>query len=375
MPESCRRARKVGGTGAILSAIAVFLVIGLTGCPPPTENEIRVTVTADGRSAMELTQEEIVALARREGELWWYTSLPEAQAREFLARFERARPFITTHLVRGSTFEIVRRVDSELARGELRADVLHVLDPAAFDDLRRRGELYSHDSMHSRDFPPQYQEPGQWGPMRAVTITMAYDTRRMSAEEAPRTWKALLETEWEGRVGLKDAQTGGSAYAQYYHLRDEYGLAYWREMAQHRPLIHRSSADTLRALTAGEIDIAGGILGYSVYQAVQDGLPVEEIWPEDGVPVMIGPVAVLSRAPHPHAGILFMDWALSREGQEAIVEISSGYSLRDDVDPAPGRPSLSELNLLQQRGTWSEYRTRQERLQYEYSRLFHPEAE
>ena len=362
---------------ALISVIAAFLVgvTLLTGCPPPGDTDIRVTVTTDGEAARDLTREELIALARREAEFWWYTSLPEQQAQEYLDRFERVYPFISTTLVRGSTFDIVRRIDRELARGEVRADSVHVLDPAVFDDLRRRGELYAHASEYARHFPPEYQEPGLWAAMRAVTICMAYDTRRLPADEAPSTWLDLLDPKWHGRIGLKDAQTGGSAYSEYYLLREEYGLHFWRQIVGQRPQLFRSSADTLRALTSGQIDVAGGILGYSVYGAIAEGMPVTAVWPEDGVPMTVGPLAVLSRAPHPHAALLFMNWALSQEGQEAIVEISGVYSLRDDVDPPPGRPQLSELNILAQQGSWTEYRTRQDRLQTEYSRLFHPESE
>ncbi len=356
--------------------IAGIALVGiLAGCPPPASNEIRVTVTGGGESPRELTREEILQLARREGEMTWYTSLPEEQAREFLSRFEDAHPYITTHLVRGSTFEIVRRIDRELARGEVRADAVHVLDPGVFEDLRRRGELYAYTPEDAHEVPPEYQEPGQWTAMRAVVICMAYDTRRMTAESVPDTWRGLLDPEWKGRIGLKDAQTGGSAYAQYYLLREEYGASFWRQMAEQRPHLFRSSSDTLGALIDGDIDLAGGILGYSVYQAIQDGMPVAPVWPKDGVPTTVGPLAILSRAPHPHASMLFEDFALSETGQEAIVEISGAYSLRDDVEPPPGRPALSELNILAHQGSWAEYRARQERLQSEYSHLFHPESE
>lgn len=366
-------ARVAAGLAAIGTATLALAL--LSGCPPPGDSDIRVTVSSSGESAQELSREEITALARREAEVWWYTSLPEEQAQAYLARFERAYPFITAHLVRGSTFDIVRRIDRELARGEVRADAIHVLDPAVFDDLRRRGELYSHDSTHARHFPPEYQDAGQWTAMRAVTICIAYDTSRLSASEAPSTWLDLLKPKWGGRIGLKDAQTGGSAYSQYYLLREEYGVYFWRQMAAQRPQLFRSSADTLRALTSGRIDLAGGILGYSVYGAIEEGMTVAPVWPDDGVPMTIGPLAVLSRAPHPHAATLFMDWALSKEGQQAIVEISGCYSLRDDVAPPPGRPDLSDINILAQDGSWMEYRTRQDRLQTEYSRLFHPESE
>jgi len=365
--------RTAGAAGAAALAFALVL---LAGCPPPGENEIRVTVSSADEGTQELTREELIALARREGEVWWYTSLPEAEAEAFLARFEQAYPFIDAHLVRGSTFEIVRRIDQELARGEVRVDCAHVLDPAVFDDLRRRGELYAHEMELSRDFPPEYIEANQWAAMRAVTVCIAYDTGRMSIEAVPKTWPELLDPKWEGRIGLKDAQTGGSAYSQYYLLREEYGVHFWRAMAAQHPQLFRSSSDTLAALTSGKIDLAGGILGYSVYAASDEGSPVAAVWPTDGVPMTIGPIAVLGRAPHPHAGILFMDWSLSQEGQQAIVDISGGYSVRDDVAPPSGRPPLSELNTMTLGGvSWTEYRTRQERLQSEYGRLFHPESE
>jgi len=89
----------------------------------------------------------------------------------------------------------------------------------------------------------------------------------------------------------------------------------------------------------------------------------------------VGPLAIVGRGPHPHAAILFMDYALSQEGQRDIVEISSCYSVRADVAPPPDRPALADLKILAQDGSWTEYRTRQDRLQAEYGRLFHPDSE
>ncbi|MFW6156803.1 MAG: hypothetical protein ACOC7J_05740, partial [Armatimonadota bacterium] len=170
-----------------VAAVAFGVLVCIAGCPPPGDSDIRVTVSTGGESARDLTREELIALARREAEIWWYTSLPEEQARAFLDRFRQAYPFITPHLVRGSTFETVRRIDRELARGEVRCDCVHVLDPAVFDDLRRRGELYAHDSPRASHFPPEYQEADHWAAMRAVIICIAYDTSRMSREEVPST--------------------------------------------------------------------------------------------------------------------------------------------------------------------------------------------
>lgn len=355
---------------------AAILVALLAGCPPPADQGLTITVTDNGQPAEQLSRDEIVALARREGEMWWYTSLPEDEAEKLLALFRKRHPYVQTHLVRGSTFDLVRRVDREIAQGQVQADALHVLDPAVFVDLRRRGELYSYLPDEARYIPGEFQDPGRWWAMRAVTICMAYHRDRLSKHDLPHTWLDLLQQRWRGRLGLKDAQTGGSAYAQYYLLREEYGAWYWRQMFSQQPRLYRSEADTIKALMSGEIDLAGGILGYSVYQAARrQGMPIAELLPEDGMPMIIGPLAILSRAPHPHAAMLFVDFVLSQEGQRAITEIIGCYSTRDDVPPPEGRPALRELKLLTPAGSWEEYRTRQERLQAEYGRLFHPEAE
>ncbi len=364
-------------SAAINWCIALSLAIaGLAGCPPPGPTEITVTVTDTEGGADALSGEELVALARREGEMWWYTSLPENQAREFLNGFETEYPFIQSRLVRGSTFDTVRRIDREIGQGMVHADALHVLDPAVFADLRRRGELYVFEPSQARYLPAQYQDPGRWWAMRAVTVCMAYDPERLDAADVPHTWPELLDARWEGAVGLKDAQTGGSAFAQYYLLREEYGASFRREMAAHKAVLFRSESDTIDALTSGQISLAGGILGYRVYQASQrQGLSVRPVWPEDGVPMIIGPLAILSRSPHPHAARLFVDYSLSQAGQKAMTRIFGCYSVREDVPPPEGRAALSEMNLLTPGGSWEEYRTRQERLQTEYSSLFHSEAE
>ncbi len=376
-PHISRGRELLRGSASLIAVLtSAVLVAGLCGCPPPNQTEITVTVSEEGQSAGPLTPEELIALARREGEMWWYTSLPEKQASDFLERFEAKYPFIQTRLVRGSTFETVQRIDREIAQGQVKADALHVLDPAVFTDLRRRGELYVFNPEQARFLQPEYLDSGRWWAMRAVTICMAYDPTTVPDAEAPRTWPELLAPKWRGQVGLKDAQTGGSAFAQYYLLREEYGASYWHSMATQNPALFRSESDTLAALASGQIKLAGGMLGYRVYQASRtDGASVTPIWPEDGVPMIVGPVAVLSRGPHPHTARLFVDFALSQEGQTALTEIMGCYSVRDDVDPPQGRPKLSEMKLLTLDGSWEEYRTRQDRLQAEYGRLFHAESE
>jgi iron(III) transport system substrate-binding protein len=175
---------------------------------------------------------------------------------------------------------------------------------------------------------------------------------------------------------MKDAQTGGSAYAQYYFLREKYGVSYWERFAEQDPVIYKSGDRTLQALVRGDVRVAAGVLGYKVYQYSHfKNEPVEAIWPTDGVPVCLGPVAILRGSPHPNAGKLFVEYMLSTEGQSAITRLLGSYSPRGDVDAPEGRTPLSELKLFAAYDGWREYLEKQSALRAEYGTLFNPESE
>jgi ABC-type Fe3+ transport system substrate-binding protein len=55
------------------------------------------------------------------------------------------------------------------------------------------------------------------------------------------------------------------------------------------------------------------------------------------------PVTLMKRAPHPHAAALFVDWALSREGQETITRQTGHFIARNDVSDRFGKIVGHEL--------------------------------
>ena len=370
MISASHRARAVAPPALLL------MVVVVAGCPNPGAQEpIRVVVRDDTGTERLDTPEDVVELARREGELNWYTSLPEEPANRFLALFTEQHPYITTRLVRGSTFDTVQGVQSEIEGGRVRADVVHVLDVAAFITLRRQGHLLRYTHSHERFIPARYKEPGFWWALRCVDICLAYDAAHVDPEEAPQTWVDLLSPRWVGRIAMKDAQTAGSAYAHYYFLREEYGISYWRLMAAQRPQIYKTSDECLDAIRSGVADVVAGAMGYSLHDDQQPSSTVRGVWPSDGVPMMLGPIAILRGAPHRNVARLFIEFALSREGQVALRDLLGAYSPREDVGPPRGCPDLASLSVMTPMGGWEQYAQRQETLRPEYTRVFHPGSE
>lgn len=361
----------------LLVALIAAAVLLLAGCPNGDNEEIKVTVSDEGGGEARTAPADgdLLALARREGEVNWYTSITADQASGFARKFEAAYPGVRVRLVREGTFDLVDRVQREISAGQPRADVLHVLDPAIFVALRQRGELYYYEPPEASAVPVEYKDPGYWTGARLVTVGLACDPQRLKSAglPVPERWDDLTHARWQGRLGLKDAQTAGSAYAQYYFLRELYGVAFWQRLAALKPRIYKTEENLLDAVGAGEILIAAGIMTGRLPDGAEER--VQTVLPSDGIPLIIGPVAVLSRAPHLNAARLFVNYTLSQEGQAALRDLAGAYPTRTDVPAPKGWPELSTLPLLQPNAGWTEYLEKQGALRSEYTRLFHGDIE
>ncbi|MGQ9732630.1 MAG: extracellular solute-binding protein [Candidatus Zipacnadales bacterium] len=350
-----------------VSACSLFL----TGCPRPADDgSITIVVREANEGAASMNYEDIVKAARVEKNLEWYTSLPEDAARTFMAAFRRKYDFIDPHLHRAGTFETITNIKKEIDSGEMRADVLHVLDVGVFIELRSQGELLRYPSPEGAAIDQRFCDPNYWWAMRLVAIGMAYNRKILPPHQVPVTWEDLLRPEFTGKIAFKDAGTAGTAYAEYYLLRERFGTIFWERMAKQRPRIHRSVDEVLNDLLNGNVLLAGEMAGYAVLQAQKEGLPIEAIWPKEGVPLIPGPVAILARAPHPNAAKLFVDFALSQEGQKLFRDALMAYSARADVGPLKGQPPLFSLKLLTPTSGWEEYLAKQTTLRSEFGNLF-----
>jgi iron(III) transport system substrate-binding protein len=86
------------------------------------------------------------------------------------------------------------------------------------------------------------------------------------------------------------------------------------------------------------------------------GAKVEFVAPPDGLvttPLVVGAV---SRAPHPEASKLFVDWAMSKRGQAWYQSNPNLYygSVRTDAPAMPTGVKLSDFKLLYP-SDWDEY--------------------
>jgi len=192
---------------------------------------------------------------------------------------------------------------------------------------------------------------------------MAYNESRI--DTPPQRWIDLLDDRWRGRIGLEDINTAGSQYGQYYMLREKLGAKFWEELLSvQEPRIYYRTEELANALLEGEIDIAGEFSIHTVYSyRVKKGVSIQGIYPEEGIPLVVNPVAIINQTVHPEEAKIFLDFLLSQRGQELMQRLNYKYSIREDVTSLEGIPSLDNLNILRPENAVEYGRKRSEYIQ------------
>jgi iron(III) transport system substrate-binding protein len=87
--------------------------------------------------------------------------------------------------------------------------------------------------------------------------------------------------------------------------------------------------------------------------AVKGGGPVAIVYPEDGTSALADGMALVKGAPNPEAGKKFLDWALSKETQELVVQELGRRPIRTDVEPSGDLTPMSEIELIDYDIEWA----------------------
>ena len=298
----------------------------------------------------------------------WYTSIPQRHADRIAYAF-RIETGIDVKIVRSSTFIIRERLMSEIEKGIKKADVITIADIGTFIELKNQGHLMKYASPHYKNFPEEYKDTDYWAVFAGFGMCMAYDENRI--DTPPQHWTDLLNERWRGRIGLEDINTAGSQYGQYYMLRDKLGAEFWKELLSvQEPKIYYRTESLANALFEGEIDIAGEFSIHIVYDyKVKRKTSIKGIYPEEGIPLIVNPVAIINQTAHPEEAKIFLDFLLSRKGQELMQRLNYKYSIREGMAPLDGIPSIDNLNILRPKNGTEYARKRSEYIQ-EFNSFF-----
>jgi iron(III) transport system substrate-binding protein len=274
----------------------------------------------------------LVERARKEGTFLLYTSMNAPDVNHLFEGFRQRYPFIVPKSYTTRSAALLERVITEARAGKFLSDVIQGNAFTLFL-LGKRGNLEPYASPEAKAFPASYRDPaGNWVAAYLQLNVIAYNTKLVSAAEAPKGYEDLLAPRWKGRMALDDKQ-----YIWFDGLLNamgrEKGLAYLKRLAAQG--INFRSGNTLLAnlLAAGEFALLINARPESVDELKQKGAPMEWVAPRPTTANVL-PIGITKNAQHPNAGRLFMDYMLSEDGQKRLSAMGR----------TPTRPGVSAAN-------------------------------
>lgn len=248
----------------------------------------------------------------------------------YFAAFNKRYPFIKTEYFRTGKQKLVSKILFEEQARQRVADVIHT-SVIETHILKKRGALSKYVPREAASFPSQYRDPeGLWTSAYASGTLLGYNSRQVKRDDVPKTYEDLLHPRWKNSIAIDANKI--EWFAMLLKLK---GRAYMEKLAALNPTLRDGNTLVLQLLAAGEFPIAAGVYEYSVEDLKTKGAPVEWIGLEPVITYTVA-VSLPSQPNHPNAAKLFIEWLLSKEGQEVINQYGR-VPIRDDVESKYGK--------------------------------------
>src|SRR4051812_8610270 len=143
--------------------------------------------------AEEFASPELIAAAKKEGKLVFYTAnfaeIEQVTIKEFNKRF----PEIKVEMVRAPGGQLITRVRTEAAAGKLIADVIDHSDRGLMQPLEDLFQDYA--PRTAADYNPEALISPKLWPRATIAWSIAYNTEL--GQDPPKTWMDLAQAEHE----------------------------------------------------------------------------------------------------------------------------------------------------------------------------------
>ncbi len=169
-----------------------------------------------------------------------------------------------------------------------------------------------------------------------LTETVWYNTSMMKPEELT-SYDDLLQPKWKGKIAILDPRTPGSGDSTWAFLWEVKGEEYLKKLVDQNLFIGRNQRQLAESVAKGKTALSLGLSYYVYLPFVKAGLPVKPLpAPKEGFYGSSGSgnVVIFKSAPHPNSARIFLNWLLSREGQEIFGRAMGQATRRLDVDTA-----------------------------------------
>jgi iron(III) transport system substrate-binding protein len=261
----------------------------------------------------------LLAAAQKEGTVILYTThIVNQIVRPLIAAFKSYAPGVDVQYVRGNGRALVVRIINEAHAGSVKADVWCLVDGVAA--IMNEDLIDTFEVPHEKGLPAMLVDSKhRWVATNVGVRSAAYNTQLVPKEHAIHNYQDLLDPRWKGKIVWNPtSMTGAWAFIATVikGMGDKAGMDYLRKLAKQRIVpLPISIRAILNRVIAGEYAI--GLEMNNTHVAISAAQGAAAKWvPLEPVTETLQVAGITKGARHPNAGKLFIDFMISKAGQE-----------------------------------------------------------
>ena len=245
---------------------------------------------------------------------------------------------IEVRFTTGSDPELRERLVAEGANTP--ADLLMTADAANVSLAAAAGVLSPVESeVLMKAIPEELRAADNtWFALSRRLRVIMYSTERV--EQPPVAYAELGDAKWKGRLCLRPSThpyTQSLVAGLINNLGDDDARTIVDSWVANEPLFINSDSDILKAIAAGDCDVALANTYYLGRLLTEDpALPVALSWPDQdaaGAHLNVSTAAVTAAAPNRDAAVTLLEW-LATKGQKTFSDANNEYPADPTVAPA-----------------------------------------
>lgn len=304
-------------------------------------------------------EDALYEAAKEEGTLSVYTSWKYMDT--LIDGFTAKYPDITVEPYVGGSEDVLQKTMQEVKSNQQSVDVIET-NQMEMSALMTQGLFEPYESEY-RDAIRDEAKQGDWTAIRYNAFVVEWNTDLVPAGSEPSSLEGLTDSKWAGHLSMEmgDASwlQGMYAYWTDHGMSDEEFQTLFERLAASSESVsgHTAWGDLM---AAGKYQVALSQYLQVVDESQQKGAPVA--WrADDGTmpePVLLqaNGMGIMKHAPHPAAATLFMDFALSDDGQQLIEDEQILGARIPENDPLEGVATayLDSGDLIENNEVWIE---------------------
>jgi len=262
-----------------------------------------------------------------------YCSVDQTVAEPIIAAFKKQagiKVLARYDTEASKTVGLVQRIRAEV--GSPTADVFWSGEVFHTIRLAREGLLVPYYSPSMENWPAGLADPnGLWYGFALRARVIGYNTRRVSAQEAPKSLEDALDAKWKGRLVMASpafGTTGGDVASWFAHYGPQRAKEILRRLKDNQVRIVSGNSTAVHMVATGQADICFTDTD-DVYAGQRNGWPVAMNFLDqngEGVLAIPNTAAMIQGGPHPEAARMLMQFLLSEELERLLVESDSHNS-------------------------------------------------